>query len=112
MSFDQKVGNNTVLDILREKHPPPSLRDPSNVIQTENPKITYHSSIFESTNTDKSKQAALKTHGSHGRSGLDANKWRRLFTSFDASSADLFKTVAKIGYKIATETLPPKDLVD
>ena len=44
----------------------------------------------------------MKTHGSHGPSGLDANEWRKLLTFFKSSSTDLCKTTAKKAIRIAT----------
>ena len=43
--------------------------------------------------------------GSHGPSGLDAQEWRRLLTSFKGSSSDLCKTIYRLAYRIATEEL-------
>ena len=51
------------------------------------------------------RKSAMKTHGSHGPSGLDANDWRRLLTSFKLSSTDLCKTIAKLATRIATSHL-------
>ena len=47
----------------------------------------------------------MKTHGSHGPSGLDANDWRRILTTFRSSSTDLSRTIARLAVKIATERL-------
>ena len=47
----------------------------------------------------------MKTSDSHGPSGLDAQEWRRLLTSFKGSSSDLCKTISKLAYRIATEEL-------
>ena len=43
----------------------------------------------------------MKTHGSHGPSGLDANEWRSILKSLTSSSTDLCKTTAKQGIRIA-----------
>ena len=51
------------------------------------------------------RKSAMKTHWSHGPSGLNANKWRRLMTSFRSSSTDLCKTIAKLAKRIATSHL-------
>ena len=55
--------------------------------------------------TDKVDIKNLKTHGSHGPSGLDANEWRTLLTSFKSSSTDLCKTLAKLAVRMATSHL-------
>ena len=51
------------------------------------------------------RKSAMKTHGNHGPSGLDANEWQRLLTSFKSSSADLCKMIAKVAKRIATSHL-------
>ena len=47
----------------------------------------------------------MKTHGSHGPSGVDGNKWRRWFSNFNQSSTSLCRTVAQIAVRIATEEI-------
>ena len=51
------------------------------------------------------RKSAMKTHGSHGPSGLDANERQRLLTSFKSSSTDLCKKIAKLAIRIATSHL-------
>ena len=50
------------------------------------------------------RKSAVKTHGSHGPSGLYANEWRSLLRSFK-SSTDLCKTIAKLAIRIALSHL-------
>ena len=50
----------------------------------------------------------MRTHGSHGPSGLDANEWRRTLTHFGRQSVEISKTIAKIAKKLATEELNPE----
>ena len=50
----------------------------------------------------------MRTHGSHGLSGLDANEWRRILTPFGQQSVEISKTIAKIAKKLATEELNPE----
>ena len=52
------------------------------------------------------RKSDMKTHGSHGPSGLDANEWQMLLTSYKSSSTDLCKTIAKQAIRIATSHLP------
>ena len=47
----------------------------------------------------------MRTHGSHGPSGLDANEWRRILTHFGQQSVEISKTIAKIAKQLATEEL-------
>ena len=50
------------------------------------------------------KKSILKTKGAAGTSGLDADGWKRIFTSnqFGNSSSDLCKTFAKVTKKFST----------
>ena len=52
----------------------------------------------------------MKTHGSHGLSGLEANEWRRMITLFENASSDISKTIAQIARRIATETIGPEQV--
>ena len=47
----------------------------------------------------------MRTHGSHGPSGVDENEWRRNLTYFGQQSVEISKTIAKIAKKLATEEL-------
>ena len=49
-------------------------------------------------------------HGSHDPSGLDACEWRMIFTSFNQTSIELCKTIAKLFYTIASEVLPHENI--
>ena len=51
------------------------------------------------------RKSVIKTHESHGPSGLDANEWQRHLTSISLSSTDLCKTIAKLAIRIATSHL-------
>ena len=52
----------------------------------------------------------MKTRGSHGPSGLDANEWRRILSNFGQSSVDLCKTLAKLASLIATSHLETDEM--
>ena len=47
----------------------------------------------------------MKTLGRPGRSGLDAYEWRRLLTTFIATSTDLCIVLAKLAIRIETSQL-------
>ena len=53
----------------------------------------------------------MKTHGSAGPSGLDADDWRRLLSAFGQTSTNLCKLVAKFAKRLATSIIPPDDLI-
>ena len=52
----------------------------------------------------------MKTHGSAGPSGLDADDWRRLLSAF-GQTTNLCKLVAKFAKRLATSIIPPDDLI-
>ena len=49
--------------------------------------------------------AGMKTHGSPGPSGVDANEWRRWMSNFSQSSTSLCRTVARLAVRISTEEI-------
>ena len=53
----------------------------------------------------------MKTHGSAGPSGLDADDRRRLLSAFGQTSTNLCKLVAKFAKRPATSIIPPDDLI-
>ena len=88
----------TVFDVLREKHPEPSKANLKYLVNNDNSEtLPYHRFIFEEINASMVRKSAMKTHGSHGPSGL--------VTSFKLSSTDLCKTITKLAIRIATSHL-------
>ena len=53
----------------------------------------------------------MKTHGSAGPSGLDADDWRRPLSAFEQTSTNPCKLVAKFAKRLATSIIPPDDLI-
>ena len=107
LSLSDKIDNKTVNQILREKHPEPADMKVNYLV--ENPfeqTLPFHPSIFDQLNARTIRNAAMKTQGSHGPSGLDANEWRRFLTLFGQSSVNLCKCLADIAKLIATTELP------
>ena len=45
-----------------------------------------------------------------GSSGLDANVWKRMCTSFKSASSELCSAVASVTKRMGTEELDPKSL--
>ena len=102
LDINQKIGEKTVLDILKEKHPPPQIISQEYIVPDDENTQPSHPSIFDKINPSAIKRNALKTHGSHDPSGVDANEWRRFLTTFKASSFDLCKVIAKLAIRVAT----------
>ena len=107
LSLKEEIRNNTVAEILAEKHPEGQPINSSCLVSHEkaNPS-PFHISIFQIIDDNAIERAAQKTKGLHGPSGLDSCQWRRLLTSFDIASINLRKTVAKLAYRLAVEVLP------
>ena len=55
-----------------EKHPPSKQIDENYITPVSDETISFHPSIFDLLNRQHIKKAAMRTHGSHGPSGLDA----------------------------------------
>ena len=105
LSLDEIVKGKTVEQTLIEKHSPSKPIDENYITPVSNETIPFHPSIFDQINGQHIKKAAMRTHGSHGPSGLYANEWRRILTHFGQQSVEISKTIAK---KLATEELNPE----
>ena len=73
LSLDAIVKGKTVEQTLIEKHPPSKPIDENYITPVSNETIPFHPLIFDQINGQHIKKAAMRTHGSHGPSGLDAN---------------------------------------
>ena len=106
--LDEIVKGKTVEQNLIEKHPPSKPIDENYITPVSDETIPFHPLIFDQINGQHIKKAAMRTHGSHGPSGLDAKEWRRILTHFGQQSVEISKTIAKIAKKLATEELNPE----
>ena len=52
----------------------------------------------------------MKTDGSHGPYGFDANEWRKVLSLFKDASSDSSKMIAKGARRKATEAIAPEQL--
>ena len=82
LSLDEIVKGKTVEQTPVAKHPPSEPINENYITPVSNETIPFHPSIFDQINGQPIKKAAMRTHGSHGPSGLDANEWRRILTHF------------------------------
>ena len=64
------IEGKTILSILKEKHP--QAKAVNYVTEVNEDTMPYHPYIFEQINAKTLRKSTLKTHGSHGPSGLDA----------------------------------------
>lgn len=110
LSLDERLdpsADQTVRDVLRDKHPPKRMVSPEALITTHELPPEVHPVLFESLTGASIRSAALRTSGSAGPSGLDAAGWRRLCCSFHKDSADLCASIAAFARRICTSFVDP-----
>ena len=100
LSLEETFKCQTVEKILIEKHPPAEPLNNNYITSCSEDTIPFHSSTFDQINAQKSRKAAMTTHGSHGPSSLDANEWRPMQTHFGQQSVEISKALAKIAQKL------------
>ena len=110
LSLSERIDGETVEAILQRKHPKGQPANDDLIAPKDEQTLPYHSAIFDQINSARIRKAAMKTHGSHGPSGQDADEWRRLLTHFNQPSVELAKTIAKIAQRLATSVVPAEDL--
>ena len=95
-------------DILNDKHPKGKAPPPSTLVDG----ITEPTNpiLFDELNSDTIHQAAMRTQGAAGPSGLDAQAWRRMCSSFISASTSLCTALAGVGKRIATSLVHPEGL--
>ena len=104
------IEGKTVLSILKAKHPQAKTVITNYITEVSEDRMPYHPSIFEQINPNTVRKSTLKTHGSHGPSGLDACEMRRILTHLNQASIELCKTIAKLTYTLASKVLPQENL--
>ena len=101
-------SSETVRDVLH-KFPP---RRPvvEAALQVDEPGQHTHPIIFESITGPLIRTTALHTSGSAGPSGMDAQGWRRMCTSFHDASQRLCEATAAVARRLCTTLVDPKAL--
>lgn len=102
-------GPATVLDALTKKHPSPQSPSSQAVIPGE-PPLLPHPAYYDCLTANTIRQAALRTKGSAGPSGLSAWHWRRICTSFKSASSDLCHSLALVCRRLCTTYVDPRGL--
>ena len=72
---------------------------------------SFHPVIFEVLDGALIRNAALRTRGAAGPSGLDAFGWRRLCISFQRASDDLCCSLALVARKLCTSCVDPDGII-
>ena len=95
----------TVLDALKEKHPPAQPVDEEALLSEATPSPAAHPVIFDSLTGEKIRKTVLRCNGSAGSSGLDVAARHRMCTAFRRASNDLCDSIAAFRQKICTTEL-------
>lgn len=101
-------GGETVRDILHKKFPP---RRPlvEAALQADEPEQHTHPIIFESFTGSLICTTVIHTSGSAGPSGVEAQGWRRMCTSFHDASQQC-EAIAAVTHRLCTTLVDPKAL--
>ena len=103
VDLQEKINGETVLQILKSKHPSSQPHDPALILDDCPNTLPYHPSRFDRIDAHAIRRATLKTSGSHGPSEVAALERRRYLTAYGSRKESLCRTVAKIAVRIATE---------
>ena len=102
----------TVRDVLLSKHPPAAGLNEAALCNTDPTfqPVDVHPVLFDRLNGSIIRQAALRTRGSAGPSGVNADNWRRLCTAFRSVSSDLCEALALVARRVCTMYVDPSSL--
>ena len=107
LSLDSiQPSGKSVRDVLREKHPSSQLVA-ARALLPSNSTCDTSPIIFEEIDEVLIQKMALKCEGAPGPSGLAANEWRKLCSSFGPSSNDLCCAIAAVTRRICVEFVDP-----
>ena len=109
-SFIDDGKMRTVLDVLKEKHPPGWEMDVEALVTTSEEPPETHPVLLERLTGVLVRTCALRTQGGAGPSGVHAAGWRRILTGFHRESVDLCEAVAALGRRVCTEFVDPASL--
>ena len=116
MAIDQPVNTDmngttqTVFDVLKLKHPEGKPVKVSAIDRSAGLTEEPHPVIFERITGPLIRKMVLRTEGTAGPSGLDAQGWRRLCTSFRQDSAALCNSLAGVCKRICSTHVDPECL--
>ena len=106
-------SSSTVKDVLAAKHPPVAdLTDAAlALLDPSCEPADAHPVLFDTLTGSTLRRAALRTSGAAGPSGLNADGWRRLCSSFKSHSDNLCEVLTSFAHRICTELVNPKLLI-
>ena len=109
MDLDDSVGNSTVREAPKSKHPVGQPPNPEVLIPGPLP-TPPHPVQFAGVNRNFIRQATLHTHGAAGPLGVGTDTWRHMCTSFSDASDQLCDGMAKCARRLATMFVDPISL--
>ena len=86
------------LSLLKQKHAASSELNDEVLLRGEKPFVHFEVVVFEDIDENMVKEAALRTKGGSGPSGLDADGWRKIlvYKSYRTINADLRRAFANV----------------
>ena len=106
-------GSSTLVgDVLIEKHPPAASASPESLIDVDPSwtPVDVHPVIFDRLTGAAIHQAALRTKGAAGPSGMNADNWRRTCTVFKRHFDNLCEALAGLGRRLCCEVIDPTSI--
>ena len=99
-----------VMGQLKDKHPEAQEAKLGSLLF--GPVEEVHDSLYQQIDGDMIREAALRTKGSGGPSGVDANGFKRVLAckSFKKSSANLCDAIAKMARRLNTDFVDPRTI--
>ena len=102
--------NETVLDVLKSKHPPPHPVSEDAINPVTAGAHKPHPVLFERIDSIVICSTVMRMDGAACPLRLNTASWRRLCTSFKSYSSDLCNVVASLCHKICTQYRDPHGL--
>ena len=100
-------SDGTVLDILRKKHPASREVRTEALLTTTCDPPEVHPVLFEQLTGQTVRNAALRTKGSAGLSGIDVTGWCRICAAFHRKSSYLCTAFALVGRRLCSDFVAP-----
>ena len=89
------------------QHPPSTDPNPKALIQDDTLIQPFHNIIFDNLDDDAIKRASIHCQGVARITGLDSTAWRWMCCSFQQASRHLCNSLASLGRRICTQSVPP-----
>ena len=108
LGAQQMVGDRTVLEVLREKHPPATTPTIEVLLNKELHKP--HAVLFQAITPAKIKKVAMRMSGAAGLSGIDSEGWNRMLSVYKGASGNLCSALSRMAVLICTQEIRPSHL--